>query len=292
MIADLRLGDPVEVVPRPWPLISADLARLNADLRPRADYAAQGVLLPGLIEELHAVYDAAGAHRSDALRGLATCFHAAAMLARNMGNRGLAQLAADRQLTAAERLGRPEWVAHAEWVRAQVIGGVSRQRQAASVLRSLAAVADEPMTPELTQAVGQLHLSAALAYAVRGDEGSAWTHYGEAEALAERQDAEAGQFGCMWFGRTNVRIWRVALGTEFGYGGKVAELARGVRPEVLPSPVRHSAFYADVGRSGARQGHTGAGGAVVAQGRGSRAAAFPQYATGSRGRVRSAAPYP
>lgn len=42
VVADLRLGDPVDAVPRSWPEIAADLNRLNSDLRPRADYAAQG----------------------------------------------------------------------------------------------------------------------------------------------------------------------------------------------------------------------------------------------------------
>jgi transcriptional regulator with XRE-family HTH domain len=256
VLADLRLGDAVEVQPRAWPLIAADLHRLNAELRPRADYVAQGAVLPPLVEELHAVHAADTGHRADALRGLATCYHAAAMLVGNMGNRGLAQLAADRQMTVAERLGRPEWIAHAEWVRAQMIGGMSRPRQIASALRSLAAVADEPVTTELAQAVGQLHLSLALAHAATGDEQSAWSHFGEAETLADRQTDEVGQFGCMWFGRPNVGIWKVALGTELGYGGKVAELARGTRPEALPSPVRHAAFYADLGRSLAQDRRT------------------------------------
>jgi transcriptional regulator with XRE-family HTH domain len=256
VIADVRLGDAVDVAARPWPIIAADLHRLNTELRPHADYAAQGELLPSLIEELHALHATHTHHRTDALRGLATCYHTSAMLVGNMGNRGLAQLAADRQITVAERMSRPEWIAHAEWVRAQTMGGSSRRRQIASVLRSLAAVADEPMTPELAQAIGQLHLSVALAYAAKDDEESAWLHFREAEALADRQAAEVGQFGCMWFGRPNVQIWKVALGAELGYGGRVAEFARDARPEVLPSPVRHAAFYADLGRSLARERRT------------------------------------
>lgn len=255
-VADIRLGDPVDVVPRPWPDIARDLRRLNSDLRPRADYAAQGMVLPRLIEELHAVYNTDTDNRTNALRGLATCYHASAMLAQSMGVRGVAQLAADRQLTVAERLGRPEWIAHAAWVRTHTIGGSGRERQAALALRSLSAVDGEAMTPELTQCVGQLHLSAALAYASLGAEDTAWDHFTEAEALADRQDVEVGDFGYMWFGRTNVRIWKVALGTEFGYGGKVAEFARDTRPELLPSPARQGEFYADLGRSLAQDKRT------------------------------------
>lgn len=254
-IADFRLGDPVEVLPRPWSEIAADLRQVGDNFK-RADYAAQGYLLPGLIEELHAVYDLDPQHRTDALRGLATCYHTAAMLCASMGVRGVGQLAADRQVTVAERLARPDWMTHAAWVRAQMMGGVGRERQAKFALRSIAAVDSEPMTPELTQSVGQLHLTAALAYASMGNEDQAWTHFGEAETLASRQDDEVGTFGHMWFGRANVRVWKVALGTEFGYGGKVAELADGARPEVLPSPARQGEFYADLGRALAQDRRT------------------------------------
>lgn len=255
-VADIRLGDPVEVVARAWPEIAADLDRLNTDLRPRADYAAQGLLLPRLIEELHAIHATDTRHRTDALRGLATCYHAAAMLCSSMGVRGVAHLAADRQVTVAERLGTPEWIAHAAWVRAHMIGGIGRERQAALAVRSITAVDSEIGNPDVAQSVGQLHLTAALAYAAMGDEDQAWTHFGEAEALADRQEAEVGGFGYMWFGRTNVRIWKVALGTEFGYGGKVAEMARGTRPETLPSPARQGEFYADLGRALAQDKRT------------------------------------
>ncbi|GAA4857152.1 helix-turn-helix transcriptional regulator [Saccharopolyspora cebuensis] len=249
IVADLRLDDPVETVPRPWPEISADLARLNADLRPRADYAAQGAVLPPLISELHAVYNTDREHRTDALIGLATCYHAATMLAKSMGVRGVAQHAADRAVTVADRLGRPEWIAHAAWVRTQAIGGGGRERQGTLARRSITAVGGEPMTPELAQAVGQLHLNAALARASMDDESGAWEHFREAEVLAERQQPDVGGFGYMWFGRANVKIWKIALATEFGYGGRVVEMARGSRPEVLPSPARQAEYWSDLGRS-------------------------------------------
>lgn len=248
-IADIRLGEPVDVVPRAWPEITGELRRLNGDLRPRADYAAQGLVLPRLIEELHALYKSDPHHRRDALQGLATCYHTAAVLCGIMGVRGIAQLAADRQMTVAEQLGDPESIGHAGWVRAHVMGGGGRERQASLALRSIATAEREATTPELVQAVGQLHLTAALAYATMGNEDQAWTHFSEAETLADQQEAAVGTFGYMWFGRINVRIWKVALGTEFGYGGKVAEMAQGTRPEALPSLARQGVFYADLGRA-------------------------------------------
>ncbi len=248
VIADIRLDDPVEVTPRPWAVVARDLARVDANYR-SADYAAQGQVLPLLVEELHALYANDAEHRTDALTGLITCYHAAAMVANSTGVRGVAQLAADRGVTVAERLGRAEWVAHAAWVRAQVTGSANRQRQLKLINRSISAVEGETMTAELLQTVGQLHLSAAMSNATLGKEDDAWTHFREAEALANKQEEEVGQFGLTWFGRPNVRIWQAALATEFGYGGKVLEMVRGAHPELIPSAVRQSEFYADLGRA-------------------------------------------
>src|SRR5438309_1908191 len=46
------LGEVPDVPGRPWPEVAADLDRLNLLLRPNADYAGQGELLPVLIRDL------------------------------------------------------------------------------------------------------------------------------------------------------------------------------------------------------------------------------------------------
>lgn len=74
------------------------------------------------------------------------------------------------------------------------------------------------------------------------------THLDEAAALANYLDNEVGAFANLWFGRANVGVWRVSLATELGEGGRVAELARAVHPEVLPVQ-RQSMYWADLGRS-------------------------------------------
>ena len=53
-LADNSLDDPADDATRPWPELAADLHRVNSDLRPRADYAALGLVLPDLIADLHA----------------------------------------------------------------------------------------------------------------------------------------------------------------------------------------------------------------------------------------------
>jgi hypothetical protein len=103
------------------------------------------------------------------------------------------------------------------------------------------------------QAYGMLHLSAAMAAAAQADRDTATTHLDEAAAVAARMDTEVWTFGRLWFGPVNVGIWRTALATEFGDGPKVAEIARGVRVEAIPSPSRRAEFYSDVGRSMLRE---------------------------------------
>jgi hypothetical protein len=68
-------------------------------------------------------------------------------------------------------------------------------------------------------------------------------------SVADRQEAEVGTFAKLWFGRSNVGVWRVSIGLELGEGAKVVETARGVHVKSIPSQSRQSEFYADVGRA-------------------------------------------
>jgi hypothetical protein len=94
-----------------------------------------------------------------------------------------------------------------------------------------------------------LHLSAALAAAAQSDRDTAAMHLAEASAVADRLDDEVGSFARLWFGKVNVGIWSVSLATEFGDGPKVAEVARDVHVDLIPSPSRKAEFLCDVGRS-------------------------------------------
>jgi hypothetical protein len=72
------------------------------------------------------------------------------------------------------------------------------------------------------------------------------THLDEAAALADGLDDEVGAFANLRFGWTIVGTWRVSVATELGEGGRVAELARDVHPEVIPAS-RQSVCWADLG---------------------------------------------
>ncbi|WP_337661776.1 helix-turn-helix domain-containing protein [Actinoalloteichus sp. AHMU CJ021] len=257
VLADHRVGDVPDRPVRPWGEVAADVRRLNSDLRPRADYAAQGYLLPRLVEELLVTAGRASSpHRTDALVALADCYHAAAVIAKNTGVRPLAWVAADRLMGVAERLGRPEHTAHALWVRTHMIGGVGRERQIRQAGRWLDLLADEMSDHRVAQAAGQLHLTAAFAHATLADARGAADHLHEAEVVANRLSSDAGRFGYLWFGRTNVTFWRVSIAAELGEHTLVERLAEGVDPGTLPDRGRQAQFYSDYGRSLVRAGRT------------------------------------
>ncbi|SHF01346.1 helix-turn-helix domain-containing protein [Streptoalloteichus hindustanus] len=247
-LSEYRLGEPSDVEPRPWPVIAAELRRLNQELRPACDYAAQGLVLPRLLAELHAVHEAGGEHRTDALLGLMDCYHTATVLTKNLGAQGLPQLAALHAQMVADALGSPEWAGLAAWLRAHALGGSDRPRQVTISMRAANSLQSELGSPEVAQVYGMLHLSCALAAAAKRQADDAEAHLREAEEIASRLP-EVGTFGSLYFGRANIAIWRVSIGTELGWGPKVAEAAEAARPDAVPSAARQAMYWADLGRA-------------------------------------------
>jgi transcriptional regulator with XRE-family HTH domain len=246
-IADALTGWWVGEVPdtptRPWPDVRADLDRLNSTLRPNSDYAAQAELLPGLIRELLQAAAEPDTQR-DAALGLLTAYHAAANVAGRLGFSGLPALAVERMQRVAEYLDDPVWCALTQWARAHALSGNNRARQ----YQLAVAAADDPAArPEVR---GMANLTAALAAATQNRGDVAQTHLQEAAAVAEMIEADVSPWAgnaMMQFGRTNVGIWRVAIGVELGQGAKVEEIASTVRPETITRS-RQAAFWVDYGR--------------------------------------------
>jgi transcriptional regulator with XRE-family HTH domain len=225
---------------RPWPEVEADVTLLTSRLRPTSDYAAQVVLIPGLLHDLLSLAQDPD-HRRSALVGLLDTYHAAANVTIRLGVSGLPTIAAERMRQAAQELGEPHYIGLAGWARAHALTGTNRARQYDLAV----AVADDQRSR--TEVRGMANLTAALACAVQNQDDAAETHLAEAARLAERIEPDVSQWGHMQFGRTNVGIWRVAIGVEQGLGGKVAEIAADVHPETITNS-RASAFYTDLGR--------------------------------------------
>ncbi|MGH3721670.1 MAG: helix-turn-helix domain-containing protein [Pseudonocardiaceae bacterium] len=243
-----ELGTDPELPVRAWPEIQADLDRL-VKLRCTADYAAQGELTPALIGELHGAYVRLPERHRDVLIGLMMAYSSAMWTTRLLGGRGLPTLAARAVHQCAEALGEVVWLGYAAYLRGDATGHLDRVGQ---YRRSVAAA--ENLTGQLDnvdalQACGMLHLSATIAAGAQGDRATAATHLAEASALAARMDTEVGGWAHLWFGRTNVGIWRTSLAVELGEHGQAIEAAKAVHPELLPVPVRQAGFWIEFGRA-------------------------------------------
>jgi hypothetical protein len=100
--------------------------------------------------------------------------------------------------------------------------------------------------------LGSLHLVAALAsrFRQRLDDSRDWLT--EAAVLA-RRTGETSTMG-MFFGPTNVDIWRMSIEVDDGDPARVVEIARRTNPAAIPAGVRQVFYYADTARALTRIG--------------------------------------
>jgi hypothetical protein len=106
--------------------------------------------------------------------------------------------------------------------------------------------------PGGAEILGSLHLVAALASRRRQrlDDSREWLD--EAAELA-RRTGEINTMG-MFFGPTNVDIWRMSIEVDDGDPALVVEIARRTDPVAIPAGVRQVYYYADAARALARIG--------------------------------------
>lgn len=252
-LSDYELGQPTGETARPWPAVAAELDRLNTQLRPATDYAAQGAVLPGLLAELHTLYVTEPGHRAEILRALMDCYHATGVLLKNQGVYGLPSLAAFRARQVAEELDDSAWLGLAAWLKASTLGGKRRPRMLVVSLQAADELATHLDDPRAAQMYGALHLNAALASAALCRADDAADHLAEATMMAQRVGADGRGFGNLYFGPDNVGIWRLSIAVELGEAGRAREIARTVDPSRVPSAARQAMFWADLGRGLAQE---------------------------------------
>jgi len=243
------LGVDPEVPVRDWPAITTDLDRLAELVHCSADYAGQGALTPSLLGELHGAYLRLPQHRRDVLLGLITAYSSVMWTTKRLGVRAVPFMAARAAQQCAQALEDPVWLGYAAYLRAEATGWLDR---AAHYRRCVAAA--QALTSQLNdlnalQACGMLHLSAALAAATQADRDTTATHLEEASSLADRLGTEVGSWANLWFGPTNVGIWRTSLAVELGEYDQAVQAAKAVHPELVPSTARQAAFWAELGRA-------------------------------------------
>jgi transcriptional regulator with XRE-family HTH domain len=245
-----ELGEHPGGTARPPATLERELWRVER-LKELSDYAGFGPLLPALLTDAHAAV--AGDDRAAGLSLVVRCCFAVEHLYTTTGRHVLAWIAAERALAAARLAEDPTLIGAANVLRgfALVHAGIRpRERALAIVTRGAEELSRHPMTDDGAEVLGMLHLIAAFAHTAAGRPGPAEDHLSEATSLAERT-GDRNAFG-LWFGPTNVGVWRVALAVEAGEGGAVAELAAKVNDALLP-PYRRAGMLTDVGRGLARE---------------------------------------
>ncbi len=244
-----ELGTDPGLTMRAWPHIQADLDRLVMITHATSDHAAMGELASVLLSELHGGYVRLPQQRRAVLRALMVAYTSAMWAAQRLGGHGLPILAARAVQQCAETLDDPVWLGYAAWLRGNATGRLDRAAQYRRSVTAAETLTSRLDSSDAVQACGMLHLSAALAAGVQADHDTAATHLTEAAALAARMDTEVGTWAHLWFGPTNVGIWRTSLAVEIGEHGQAVEAAKTVHPELLPGNVRQAEFWAEVGRA-------------------------------------------
>lgn len=225
--------------------LAADVARSD-QLRNRSNYPAMARMLPGLLLDAAAVGGSL----------LAQVAYQASACLRHLGYRHLALNAARIAVTAAEEVQEPAWLAASRFAYAQSLPIESAPLAARAADRSLAELQPAAADERVRQMLGQLHLSAALTSTVSGRPDVARDHLAEAarEAATLGDPPDGAGFNGCGFGPTNVGLWEMSIAAESGEPGRVIELSRTVRPQVLAASIRQMSYWVDLGRALADSG--------------------------------------
>jgi hypothetical protein len=242
-LADIDPGEPPGRTARSLAELGDQLTLVD-ELRQACDYAGAAGLLPELLRDLNA----AG---RPALPMLCDAAFIASSVLRNLGYPAEAWLGAERCRAAADAAQDPTLQGYAEYARAcaaTVCG--SYERALALAERAVDELSRHRSGPGAREVLGSLQLICAQSARAtrRPDDSRAWV--AEAAELA-RGTGETTTMG-LYFGPTNVAIWRIGIEVDGDDPGRAAEVARGTDPAALPVGFRQVFYYADTARALAR----------------------------------------
>jgi transcriptional regulator with XRE-family HTH domain len=242
----------LDAVPRPLSQIRPEVAEVSA-LLDRVDYAGLGDRLPGLIEELSAVFHAAGgAARREAAELLMHAYIAAKSVAYRLGYTDLVTVAVDRAAQAAEATGKPELAAFLAEERCQVFFATGAYRAGLAFTAQAGREHDDALArggePGLAIG-GSLHLrSAIMAAREVTRRADAMGYLAGAREAADRIGRDTSHYG-LSFGPSNVTIHEVATALELDDPDEALRRCAGFRPPPGLPPERSSHHYIDVARA-------------------------------------------
>jgi transcriptional regulator with XRE-family HTH domain len=244
-LVDIDLDEPPS---GPAPSV-ADQARTLALIdarRQSCDYAGAARLIPELLRGLHT--ETAGPDRAAALRLLCEATFIASSVLRNLGCPAEAWVGASRCHEAAVASADPVLRGYAAYAQANAANACgSFQRGLTLAERAIDDLGRYSGRTGAIEVLGSLQLI--CAYASRGrqrrDDSRGWS--AEAAALA-RRTGETTTMG-MFFGPTNVDIWRITIEASTGDPGEAASIARATNPSAIAAGFRQVFYYADTARA-------------------------------------------
>lgn len=215
-------------------------------LRQACDYAGATRRIPALLHGLHA--QATTKPTPEVLTGLCHVTFIASSVLRNLGHPAESWLAAERCRETANAAGDPVLRAYAGYARATAATACgSWERGLALADRAAAALRPYAHRGGGRELIGSLHLVGAAASRALRRTGDSLARAAEAEKLA-RRTGETTTLG-MYFGPTNVAIWRIGIEADGGDPQRAAELARATQPAAIPASFRQVFYYADTARA-------------------------------------------
>ena len=195
-------------------------------------YDDTGRMLPALIRQA----EAEGGDDPEACGVRARVYDTAAALLHRVGEAGLAWMAADRALAAAEQSGRPELVALMAYRLSYVIVGRRHPAEALDLAMSASTGLERVMRdpdPDTLSVYGALHLAGVNAAAAVYDRAMTSTLLAKAQKVAART-GDGNRMGTA-FGHANVAMHAISASLQLGDARAAIETAEALDPAALPA---------------------------------------------------------
>jgi hypothetical protein len=210
--------------------------------------------LPGLLTRLEsACATVTGDVGGKACALSADAHHVAAGLLLKLDDQGLASLAADRSMRAAQASGDPVAIGASARIITHTLMSGGHMPAAVTAASDYAARLDramDPHTPDSLSVYGALLLRGSVAAAQHGNRGTAHELLGEADEAARRLGMDAdGNLRWTAFGPANAMLHRVNVAVTLGDAGTAIDVARRVDLSKITVTERKAALLLDVSRA-------------------------------------------
>jgi hypothetical protein len=211
--------------------------------------------LPALLARLDSACAMLAADaRGKACELAADAYHVAAGLLLKLDDQGLASLAADRSMRAAQASGDPVTIGASARIVTHTLMSGGHLPAAVSAASSYAAGLDhamEPHTADSLSVYGALLLRGSVAAAQHGDRAAAHELLGEADEAARRLGLDDADANLRWtaFGPANAMLHRVNIAVTLGDAGTAIDVASRVDLSKVTVTERRATLLLDVSRA-------------------------------------------